>query len=80
MDPLLSPSAKIRVSDGRIFTNLTPEKIAELREQLLKTSMEDLSEAGDILNRMYEDAVYCIVGPQELIDSCEDEDLTVYSI
>jgi hypothetical protein len=42
--------------------------------------MEDLSEAGDILNRMYEDAVYCIVGPQELIDSCEDEDLTVYSI
>ena len=80
MDPLLSPSAKIRVADGRVFTNLTPEKNAELREQLLKTSMEDLSEAGGILNRMFEDAVFCIVGPQELIDSCADEDLTVYSI
>lgn len=80
MDPLLSPGAKIRLSDGRVFTGLSAEKNNGIREDLLKTSNEDLLRASEVLDRIMANAYVCIVGPQEAVDSCGLENLTVYSI
>lgn len=80
MDPLLSPGAKIRLSDGRMFTGLSAEKNNEIREELLKTTNEDLIRASGTLDSIMQKAYVCVVGPQEAVDQCGLENLTVYSI
>lgn len=75
-EPLLSPSAAIRIEDTRYFRGITYESRCKARKKILTMTKEDLKALAPIVTKAMENAPVCIVGSRETIDACASENLT----
>lgn len=75
-EPLLSPSAAIRIEDTRYFRRITYESRQEARTKVLSMNADDLRAYADLIERAMKEASVCIVGSRETIEHCMSENLT----
>lgn len=61
-EPLLSPSASVRVADVWKFRNIQYETRVKNRRRLLDMKAEDLGELSDIISQAMNDGCVCVVG------------------
>ncbi len=79
-EPLLSPSAAIRIEDMRYFRGITYETRQKTRQKILSMNADDLRAFADTVEEAMNKACICIVANKETIASCKDENLTELSI
>ena len=72
LNPLLSPREKGGVADSRWFTGYTRSEAEKIRMEILNATPEILIEAAKTLDTFSERGAICVVGPQELLDQCND--------
>lgn len=70
-EPLLSPSAAIRVADVWKFRQVDYEKRCANRRKLLCMKAEDLSDYADLLRDGFAQACICVVGSEETGNTLE---------
>jgi Zn-dependent M16 (insulinase) family peptidase len=74
-EPLLSPSAAIRIEDTRRFRGISYESRAKAREKILHMTAEDLRALAPVVREAMKKAAVCIVANQETINACAEENL-----
>jgi Zn-dependent M16 (insulinase) family peptidase len=72
LNPLLSPREKGGVADSRWFTGYTRSEAERIRLEILNATPEKLIEATKTLDTFSERGAICVVGPQELLEQCDD--------
>lgn len=79
-EPLRSPNAEAAAAGGNYLSGVGYEDLCRTRRELLSTTTEGLRPYADLIEKVAQDASVCIVGGKELVDRCEEEKLTVYTI
>ena len=74
-EPLLSPSAKITISDSRWFSGITYDVRAQLRKEILETSNDDLRKAAAALKKALAEGTGCVVSSAEGLAACGITDI-----
>lgn len=77
-EPLMKPDRAAAESDRRWFCGITREALLRERQELLSATFEDLLGWCPALEAMAEDFAICVLGNEESIQACEEENLTVY--
>jgi len=72
-DPLMSPSARIRLSDSRYFRNITLDQRREYRKTILSMKQSDFEQFADMFENALKDACVCVIGSKNLLESVDEE-------
>ena len=74
-EPLQSPAAKIRSSDGRWFSGINYEVRKQIRQEILSATTEDLKRIAEAMKQCLKEGTVCIVGSKEGLESCGIQDI-----
>lgn len=66
-DPNLSPQDKGELAMSRYITGLTEEEVEKNKEECLKTTLEELKEYAEVLEKVMEKEYICVIGNEEKI-------------
>ncbi len=66
-DPNLSPQDKGELAMSRYVTDLTEEEVAKNKEECLKTTLEDLKNYAEVVEKVMEKEYICVIGNEEKI-------------
>lgn len=67
-----SPSEKGKISDGEYFSGITQLDLQKERDEILSTTVEDIKNYSDMLNKITEEKDYCIFGNETKINENKD--------
>ncbi len=79
-DPLLSPAAKIRVSDVRKFREVSYENMCKARENTMTMTKDDMKELAVILGEAMADSTQCVVASADTVEKLKEEGFKVLSL
>lgn len=66
-DPNLSPQDKGELAMSRYITGLTEEEVEKNKEECLKTTLEELKEYAEVIEKVMEKEYICVIGNEEKI-------------
>ena len=66
-DPNLSPQDKGELAMSRYITGLTEEEVEKNKEECLKTTLEDLKNYAEVVEKVMEKEYICVIGNEEKI-------------
>ncbi len=66
-DPNLSPQDKGELAMSRYITGLTEEEVENNKEECLKTTLEELKEYAEVIEKVMEKEYICVIGNEEKI-------------
>lgn len=66
-DPNLSPQDKGELAMSRYITGLTEEEVEKNKEECLKTTLEDLKNYAEVIEKVMEKEYICVIGNEEKI-------------
>lgn len=72
IDKPMSPSEKGKASDLAYFSGIKQNDIQKERNEILSTTIEDIKNYGDMLNKITEQRDFCIFGNQGKINDNKD--------
>lgn len=73
-EPLLTPWAKLSLADRDYLVGFTKEDILKQRSQMLKTTLTDIKQAADVIDKFASEGSLCIIGPEDKISEFENFD------
>ena len=77
-EPLMSPRVKSSIADRNYIIGLSFELRQKTRAEILDTKRDDLLAIADALKAAQDEAVYCVVGPKDVINKIDvDETIEV---
>ncbi len=77
--PLLSPASKISVADSRYFSHTTLEERRYNRTKMHDMTLDDLKALSPQIQHAIDNMVICAAAPQAMIDTLQEEDITIIS-
>ncbi|MBR3365058.1 MAG: insulinase family protein [Solobacterium sp.] len=66
-EPLLSPAARIRLSDARYFRHVSYEDRLASRQQIIQMNVDTFRSYADLFEQIEKDTAVCVIGARETI-------------
>ena len=80
VDPLRSAGEKMAAGENRYFRGITEDEMVSRYRTLIRTTPKDLEALTEMLVKIAEERVACVVAGKELLDACGDEITDVISV
>jgi len=69
LDHPMTKEHKMQVAEDRYLNGTTMEMVQKVRNQVLDVTMDDLHSLGDVIEKTFDEAHYCVVGSKEVIEA-----------
>lgn len=79
-EPLLTPNQEAANAGANYLCGVGYEDLCRIRRELLGTTCASLRPYADLIEKITDDASVCVVGGKEIVERCECENLTVYTV
>lgn len=79
-EPLLSANQEAANAGSNYLCGIGYEDLCRIRRELLGTTCQSLRPYADLMEKIAADASVCVVGGKEIVDKCESENLTIYTV
>lgn len=79
-EPLLSSKNYGRTADANYFRGNTYENQCKLRSEMINTRKEDILALCDVIDKIVDKDCVCVIGYQDALDNCKQENLFIMNI
>jgi Zn-dependent M16 (insulinase) family peptidase len=72
-EPLLSPAARIRLSDARYFRHVSYEDRLDSRKKIIQMNVDTFRSYADLFEQIGEDTAVCVIGARETVGELPED-------